>query len=161
MIWGWDAVPDHLNQHKNPEAWKGKDGEWKRWLKGLQAFRFEGLPKLVFARKGAGSYRYENSDGSLQWESYYRLRACKPWFDSTIHPLYLSRIQPWTRWAVYLNWPFFFHIHWFYRQKDVLEYPNTDTNHLNIFKYFEVSFGFKRDADGVSWLTMFLGGRTE
>jgi hypothetical protein len=153
----WSALPDHLNPHKNPKAWIGTDTEWKRWLKGLFAFgprakeewaRFRELPITLFKSGGEGFWRYEDSTGSKQFTHQYAFS-------------YLSRIQPWIRWSVFLNWPLFFHFHVIYRKKDVLKYPETDTDELNIGKAFVFDAGFKRDGDSVYWLTAFLGGRFE
>lgn len=154
----WSALPDHLNPHKNPEAWKGKDGEWKRWLKGFLSFgprakepwaRFREFPKVLFKIGGEGSWRYESSSGSLQFAHEY---------EST----YLSRIQCWKRWAFFITWPLYFSFHVYYRKKDVLKYPDTDSDKLNIFKMFIFQIGFKRDGDLVYSLTMQgPGGRFE
>ena len=153
----WDALPDHLNPYKNPNAWKGTDTEWKRWIKGYLAFgprskhwwaKFREIPITLLKVGHGGFWRYENSDGSLQFTSY-----CKG--------SYLSRIQPWKRWHIFVSWPLFFSFSWIYRREDVLKYPDTDTNKLDISKAFVFQIGFKRDADLVYWLTAFLGGRFE
>lgn len=153
----WSALPDHLNPHINPDAWKGKDGEFKRWIKGWLAFgprakekwaKFRELPNTLFKFGGEGQWRYESTAGNLQ-------------FTKETPSTYLSRIQPWKRWAFSVSWPFFIHFHAFYKKKDVLKYPANDTNHLDIRKCFVFDFGMKRDGDLVYWLTAFLGGRFE
>lgn len=153
----WDALPDHLNPYKNPDAWKGTDTEWKRWIKGFLAFgprckaswaRFRELPINLFKFGGLGNWRWETSDGKFQFSHEY---------DHT----YLSRIQPWKRWHIFVSWPLFFSCAVIYKKKNVLKYPDTDTNKLNILKAFVFQGGFKRDADCVFWLTVFLGGRFE
>lgn len=159
MIWGWDALPDKLNPYKNPNAWKGTDTEWKRWVKGLQAFRFEGLPRTLFAARGRGPFRWENSDGSKKIADY----ADRVLFRESLQDAgyYLSRIQYWTRWHVQLQWPLFFAVHVYHRPLDVPMFPNEPREDLSIKRMFSFQIGFKRDGDGVSWLTMFLGGRWE
>jgi hypothetical protein len=74
--------------------------------------------------------------------------------------MYLSRIQLWSRFHFQIQWPlyFAFHVYWF--KKDVMVYPDTNTNHLTIKNMFTISAGFKRDSD-CTWLTAAIGGRFE
>jgi hypothetical protein len=65
------------------------------------------------------------------------------------------------RWAFFVSWPLFFSFSVIYRKADVMNYPDTDTDHLDIRKCFVIQAGFKRDGDLVYWLTAFLGGRFE
>lgn len=158
----WSALPPQLNPHLNPDAWKGMDTEWKRWVKGWFAFgpratqkwaQFREIPYTLFSKKGSGDWRFE--DGRMQIGIKENLARI------SYSPFYLSRVQPWCRWAFYINWPLFIHFHVFYRAKDVMAFPDTDSDKLSILKYFEFAIGFKRDADVVYWLTMFIGGKTE
>lgn len=171
----WSAVPDHLNPHINPTAWKGTDQDvwWKRWLipyKGWMAFgpratekwaRFREVPYTLFARKGKGYYRLESSDGHREWGVHDITETI--WFDSNeeVPPIYLSRSQYWTKWHIQLQWPLFvaFHIYW--RLRDVPSFPDRPREDLSILHMFQFQIGFKRDADKVYWLTMGAGGRHE
>ncbi len=154
------SLPPHLRDKAN---WiKTDQNVWYKWwwlnfkLRWLSFgprseekwARFREYPKTLFMYQFGGQTRYENTDGTL---------------NSVIprNEFYLSRIQPWCRFMVYLNWPFYFHIHFFYLPRYVLKEPNLNTNTLNILKMITFAFGFKRDGDRVYWLTAFLGGRFE
>lgn len=120
--------------------------------------RFREYPITLIGLFGEGYSRWESSSGDKQDKGDVGLMLVA---NEEKMGMYLSRIQPWSRYAIFINWPLFFHFHVFYKQRDVLKYPETKTNHLNIGKYFEVAFGFKRDGDLVYWLTAYIGGRTE
>lgn len=169
------ALPDHLNPEKNPDAWKGTDQEvWykKGWIKfrlkwltfGPRATewwaKFREYPITLIGIRGKGFWRLESTDGSYQEPTSIKTIKNIDWAESP-NATYLSRIQPWCRYAAYLNWPLFFHFHIFWIEKAMMIPVDTNSDRLNILKYFEVSFGFKRDGDKVYFLTAFVGGRTE
>ncbi len=170
----WSAVPPHLNPHINPDAWKGTDQDvwWKRWLipfKGWMAFgpratekwaKFREYPWLLFAAKGKGYFRWENTDGS--WETIDTPQKIgQQTFDWTGAAVYLSRSQYWTKWHIQLQWPLFIAFHIYWRLRDVPSFPDRPREDLSILHMFQFQIGFKRDADRVYWLTAGLGGRHE
>lgn len=112
-------------------------------------------PIVLFAWFGEGTQRWESSDGEEQLSLPNGLS-----FLPGPGKVYLSRIQPWSRFAIYLSYPLFFHFHIFWKSKDVMVYPHKDSDHLTIKKYFEIAGGFKRDGD-CYWLTAYIGGKTE
>jgi len=151
------ALPEHLQDFD----WSGTDNaSWlmrqkkkvQVWLAGGPRvkrgfFKFRELPKTLLALRGGGFLRYENTDGSLvsriSQQGYY-----------------LSRIQPWVRWGVTLQWPFFFNCWFIYRAKDVVKYPKYQSA-FGIGKMFTFGIGYKRDGDKVYWPTANLGGNFE
>jgi len=107
-------------------------------------WRWRDIPKTIFAAKGAGHFRYENTDGSIK----------------LAHPrkdFYLSRIQPWARWGITLQWPFFFNCWWIYKAKNVARYPTYQSD-FGIDQMITWSAGYKRDAQKIYWLTWFGPG---
>jgi len=127
-------------------------------------WKWREIPKILFSIKGKGDYRWENTDGSyiehtvqpaLLWMIRYVLgyTANKP-------KMYLSRIQPWCRWHISLQWPLFFNCHLIYKQKNVRKYPVYQSS-FGITQMITFGIGFKRDSDKVYWLTMNAGGNFE
>lgn len=144
----WSALPDHINE---PHEWDGKDddklGWWGRFRKahkGWFAFgpratewwaRWREVPRILYAIRGNGSFRFENTDGT---DTFYD-DCCNPYPHKgwlTEHNYYLSRVQLWCDWHIGLQWPLFLHGH---------------------FRGWQFYIGFKRDADRVYWLAGFLG----
>ncbi len=117
-------------------------------------FRWRDIPILITALRGPGTYRYENTDGTFVTKRYSRLHSF-PGIE-----IYLSRIQPWCRWHISLQWPLFFNFHVIYRQKNVAKYP-TYRSSFGIDKMVTFGIGCKRDADKIYWLTMNVGGNFE
>ena len=162
------ALPDHLKDFD----WQGTDNaSWlmrqKKKIQVLLAagprvpsgfFKFRDIPLTVFAVNGKGPQRWENTDGSQTLGNF----GSKFEFmeDLSGSGFYLSRIQPWTRWHISLQWPLFFNFHVIYRQKNVVTYP-TYQSAFGITKMFTFGIGFKRDGDKVYWLTMNAGGNFE
>lgn len=113
-------------------------------------WKWRDIPKLLFLLHGQGYTRWENTDGSVIGNE----------FDYYTQEVYLSRIQPWCRWHISLQWPLFFNCHFIYREEDVVKYPKYQSA-FGIKKMFTFGIGAKRDADKVYWLTMFFGGNFE
>lgn len=118
----WSALPDHLNPRKNPEAWKGTDTFWKRWTRGLLSFgpratekwaKWRDCPLSVFAWRGKGLWRVEEKTGKE------RIGMDENTVHSRPDGYFISRIQPFCRFHVALQWPLFVSWHIFWRQKDV------------------------------------------
>lgn len=138
----WSALPPHID---SPDEWTGKDDDdhwytkWRKSVKGWFAFgpratekwaRFREYPKVLFAWRGKGVWRYENdlmdaySRGSRAFISF----APEGW--------YLSRVQYRAKWHIALQWPLFLH------------------GHIGGWQFY---VGFKRDADRVYWLAIYPG----
>lgn len=165
------AIPKHVLERD----WKGTDNDsWLMRLKKKIQYVFAAGPNVpsgfwkwreypitLIVMRGAGELRYENSDGtdfavSMEKTNFhYRLFRSLSEYD-----LYLSRIQPWCRWHISLQWPLFFNCHFIYRAKDVVKYPEYKSA-FGIKKMFTFGIGFKRDGDKVYWLTANLGGNFE
>lgn len=161
------ALPPHLQNFD----WKGTDNaSWlmrqKKKIQVLLAagprvpsgfFRFREIPELIFTLKGGGLWRFENTTGRKIIPFGATFNFLHGIFDPNF---YLSRIQPWTRWHISLQWPFFFNFHIIYSQKNVVDYPTYQSS-FGIDKMFTFGFGFKRDGDKVYWLTANVGGNFE
>jgi len=119
-------------------------------------FKWRDLPLTVFAARGKGTWRLENTDGTdTDVEG-----CCKVKWLQTDPDFYLSRIQPWCRWHIALQWPLYLQFHWIYRQKNVVKYL-TYQSEFGICKLLTLGIGFKRDSDKVYWVTCNLGGNFE
>jgi len=153
-----DALPPHLQDFD----WQGTDNaSWlmrqKKKIQYLLAagprshgfWKWRDIPKTLFAFKGEGDWRYENTDGTYITTD-----------TQNNQPVYLSRIQPWARWGVYLQWPLFFNFWFIYKEKDVVKFPKYQSA-FGIKKMVTAGIGFKRDADKVYWLTANAGGNFE
>lgn len=159
------AIPQHILDRD----WVGTDND--SWLMRLKKkiqyifaagpnvpsgfWKWREYPKVLFSIKGSGYFRVENSDGT---------DSCRAGPDGyLVYPgsaYYLSRIQPWCRWHIVLQWPLFFNCHFIYRTKDVVRYPRYQSE-FGITKMSTFGIGFKRDGDRVYWLTANLGGNFE
>jgi len=122
-------------------------------------FKWRDIPKVLFALKGQGVLRWENSDGTKILHDYQsKILLTTHVKDQKLY--YLSRIQPWCRWHISLQWPLFFNCHYIFRSEDVVLYP-TYQSAFGITKMITFGIGFKRDGDKVYWLTMNAGGNFE
>jgi len=157
------ALPKHLQE----SDWSDTDNaSWlmrqKKKLQYLLAagprvpsgfFKWREIPITLFA-VGKPGFRIENTDGTETtaidepWGflgcTWLRLAKSKRW--------YISRIQPWSRFHINLQWPLFLNFHIIYRQKNVVTFP-TYKSSFGITKMFTFGIGFKRDGDKVYWLT--------
>ena len=112
-------------------------------------WKWREIPKTLVAFKGSGDWRYENTDGTYITTD-----------DKDIHPVYISRIQPWARWGVVLQWPLFFNFWWIYKLKNVALFP-TYKSSFGIKRMVTGGIGAKRDSDRVYWATANFGGNFE
>ena len=162
------ALPDHLQDFD----WAGTDNaSWlmrqKKKLQTLIAasprvpsgfFKWREFPKTLFilfgGNKGKDILRYESTDGKVQ------IGLHEPAWPGTYEAFYLSRIQPWCRWHISLNWPLFFNCHFIYRDRYVVYCPDYKSS-FGITRMFTFGIGFKRDGDKIYWLTANLGGNFE
>ncbi|KKM91740.1 hypothetical protein LCGC14_1225590, partial [marine sediment metagenome] len=163
------ALPPHLRNFN----WKGTDNaSWlMRQKKKIQVylaagprvpsgfFKWREYPVTLFALKSSSRnrphlYRTESTDGN--YHSWVSGDVLLPNWGSqatdhyVVERVYLSRIQPWCRWHISLQWPLFFNCHFIYRQKNVVVYP-TYQSAFGITKMFTFGFGFKRDGDKIYW----------
>lgn len=155
------AIPQHVLDRD----WVGTDNDsWLMRLKKKVQYAFAAGPNVpsgfwkwrdipikLIAVKGKGLWRWEDTDGT-------NIHAAEVYMYHS--ELYLSRIQPWCKWHVSLQWPLFFNCHFIYCQKNVVKYP-TYQSEFGITKMFTFGIGFKRDGDKVYWLTANLGGNFE
>lgn len=118
------------------------------------------LPTTVFAIRGPGLWRLENSNSStivsLNATRVLFFPRLETSYMSVMTPFYLSRVQRWTRWHVRLDWPFFLSAHWYFKASDVPTPTNEhDTDGLLINGYR----GWHRDEDEIFWGDSgFVGG---
>lgn len=164
---GYKLGPDNqswfMRIKKKVQAWfaagpRVSSGFWK-WHE---------FPITSFALKYKGMWRLENTDGTI-FNSESR-NVLFDWIGYIIKDygpgkrvgefLYLSRIQPWTRWHFSINWPFFVNFHLIYRVKDIVEYPEYRSD-FGIGKMFTFYFGWKRDSNKVYIPTIYGGGNFE
>lgn len=167
---GINALPDKLRYDKNPDAWKGTDNaSWlMRLKKKIQSHLALGprdgsareFPIILFARRGLGVWRRENSKVTVFSPSIGSKSSYKFFRDYSDINLYLSRIQCWCRWHIALQWPLFFQCHIFWKKQNVVKYPDYKSD-FGLKKLFNFHIGYKRDADKVYWPTMFIGGNFE
>ena len=165
------ALPPHLQDFD----WQGTDNaSWlmrqKKKIQYLLAagprvpsgfFKWREVPRPIFAYFSKdGDSRIESSDGSVQYAGSVGLWHWRHDMSFMNPPMYISRIQPWTRWHISLQWPLFFNFHVIYRQKNVVTFP-TYQSEFGITKMLTFGFGFKRDGDKVYWLTGNIGGNFE
>jgi hypothetical protein len=150
------ALPDNYVIGPDNQSWlmrlKKKVQIWLAAGPRASGFwKWREIPKHLIAIKGQGKWRYENTDGT----EFYGLADTFIFKDS-----YISRIQPWCRWHVSLQWPLYFNCHWIYCQKNVVAFP-TYQSEFGITKMLTFGIGFKRDADKVYWLSANAGGNFE
>lgn len=80
----------------------------ERWAKWRE------FPIVLFAWFGPGDSRWEESNGLFAVRSTNKpVFFYKPW------TLYLSVIQYWCDWSIQLQWPLFFAVHWYNKNKKV------------------------------------------
>lgn len=166
----FSALPDKLNPRINPNAWVGSDNDtwYARWTLKFQGFfafgpratqawaKWREIPKVLFAIKGKGPWRWEYTDGSIELFDYEGpvLR------DKTLgaSKFYLSRVQYYTRWHFAIQWPLqlTFHIYWKERSIPAIGgRPSNASLKTMLFVYGPTH----RDADIVYWiLSFFIGG---
>jgi len=167
------AIPQHVLDRD----WEGTDND--SWLMRLKKkvqyvfaagpnvpggfWKWREIPLLLFYASPKWT-RIENTDGSWTGKA-----SIPPGFGNiemitntgkTVESVYVSRIQPWCRWHISLQWPLFFNCHVIYRSKNVVKYPKYQSE-FGITKMFTFGIGFKRDGDKVYWLTSNLGGNFE
>lgn len=125
-------------------------------------FKWRDIPMTLLAYFGKGVSRWENTDGTeiKQYRSGLFYRRPYMWWGYQEPYYYISRIQPWAKWGLVLQWPLFLNIWFIYIQKDVVE-PPTYRSAFGISRMFTLGMGFKRDSDKVYWLTCNLGGNFE
>lgn len=148
------ALPNHLDSKEEIENnfpddsqfgdnWFGR--AWKRFKKISKYYfvfgyrdihwyhRFRRNPMTLLALFGEGESRWEND--------FMNIRSInKPIFlyAPSDQQFYLSRVQYWCDWHIQLAWPLFFSCH---------------------FGKWQFYCGFKRDADGVYWVSLFIGAK--
>lgn len=142
------ALPEHLDE---AHEWDGKDDDdhwytsWRKHVKGWFAFgpramewwaKFREYPKLLVVVYGRGRLRWENTDGSISDAISQPSFIGNQSFLWTGEAVYLSRVQYHTNWHIQLQWPLFLGFH---------------------FRQWQGYIGFKRDADRVYWLALYLG----
>lgn len=163
----WSALPEHLNTPEKVElafpddsqfgtkTWYGRLYKWfQKKSKPWTAFgpratewwaRFREVPKnLIVICPPTGSIRIENDD---RGEGI----VLSDWI---LPGWYVSRQQKWKRWSIQVNWPLFIAVH----RYDKLHYtqvPGVPEDSDGKLWFFYV--GFKRDADKVYWLGIYLG----
>lgn len=169
------AIPKHVLDRD----WKGTDND--NWLMRLKKkvqylvaagpnvpsgfWKWREMPLTVFAmRSQYGWFRLENTDGSKVGPRSTTIITLNQdlFVNGMIDPddAYISRIQPWCRWGIVLQWPLFFNCWFIYRKRDVVSPPRYKSA-FGIKKMATFGIGFKRDGDKVYWLTMNGGGNFE
>jgi len=163
------AIPKHVLDRD----WKGTDNDsglmrLKKKLQYLVAagpnvpsgfWKWREIPTSLFAIRGYGQWRLEDTDGSNIYtypKTNYDFKINADWKYFS----YLSRIQPWSQYGIVLQWPLFFNCWFIYRKRDVVSPPRYKSA-FGIKKMFTFGIGFKRDGDKVYWLTANLGGNFE
>lgn len=115
------------------------------------------FPKVLFAIKGKGVWRYENTDGTAE---YFAGSPHLTHIDTLggAVPVYLSEIQYWCRAHVALKWPLGWSYHWFLPSRpDCKPFDRPIDDH----KMWGGRGGNRRDADGINWFPSWFGpGRT-
>lgn len=119
-------------------------------------WKWRDIPITLIGLRGKGIWRYEDTGGD-------NITAVSKPDNVVFEKLrynYISRIQPWARWGIVLQWPLFFNCWFIYREKDVVSPPRYKSS-FGIFRMFTFGVGFKRDADKVYWATANMGGNFE
>jgi len=164
----WSAYPKKYKLGKDNDVW------WKRWVfKYIQVpltggprvipassfWKWREIPMTLFAIRGEGDWRVENTDGSKVWDIVtWRIKSLNIFAKS--YEYYLSRIQPWTRWHFALMWPLGIHWSIIWREKDVVKYPKYKSN-FGIKKMFAGYLGWIRDSDKIYKPKLYIGGNFE
>ena len=116
---------------------------WARWRK---------IPKVLFAIKGNGWWRFETTNGGA-----FKQGILQPTiFNWSATGMYLSRIQYYARWHFAIQWPLMVSCHVYPKAADVphVDQPLPDTDGKLWFFYWN-----HFDADLVYWMiiSIFLG----
>lgn len=133
---------------------------WARWRE---------YPKTLFAiRSKQGIFRTEREgwerdtafDGDDKRSTLFNtdMPVCRGRESGLINidPGYLSRVQYYTRWAIQVQWPLMFAMHFYKKAADVPEWGKPRQNTDGKLWFFYV--GAHRDADKVYWFpSAFLG----
>lgn len=158
----WDALPEHINE---PSEWKNTDDDkvwWMRWrlkIKGWFAYsyrskywwaRWRRTPKVLFAIKGAGPWRFENDRFDYMGEELKFAEVSPGW--------YLSRIQYYCRWHFKIMWPLFIAGHVYPKAADVPK-PGEPVGDAQDGKLYQAYAGAARDADQVYWFPSAAAGK--
>lgn len=122
--------------------------------------RWREFPITLFAIRGAGYWRFENSSGSFETSLRDTTRRVLFFFYPSLPgddnaPLYLSRQQLWTRWSFQLQWPLFIAFHWYKKPLDVI--PQGEHVDRDGCLFFAYRF-WHRDTDAYWGDGGFLGG---
>ena len=141
------ALPEHLDE---AHEWDGKDDDdhwytsWRKHVKGWFAFgpratewwaKFREYPVTLLALRGNGTWRFETNETSFEFGMFTPFFHLLDWkLSKDSH--YLSRVQYYNDWHIALAWPLFLH------------------GHVGNWQFY---IGFKRDADRVYWLALYLG----
>lgn len=168
------ALPDHLNSREEIEAnfpdddqygntWYGKAFRWfKKETRGYRAFgpratewwaRWREQPIVLLAVRGKGAWR---------WESFISgdvLDFREPFEDLTKYNYYLSRIQPYCRWHVAVQWPLqvTFHCYWKASTVPSVTQARIETSYTDMIAGYGPTH---LDKDWVYWIfSFFVGGR--
>lgn len=131
--------------HKKTKTWfafsyRCKE-RWARWRR---------YPAVLFAVCGGGPWRYESNfgiwirgGGVLVFDNGYAK------FNWDTPYGYMSRIQPYSRWHVAIQWPLMISFHWYPKKRDVLrpEEPLSNADGKAVVGYWG-----HYDADNVYWM---------
>lgn len=129
---------------------------WYLWPIGVMpvARKWRLLPTVLFAVKGGGPWRIENTDSTIITSLdgmpnpmfFPRLETSAA---SVMTPFYLSRIQLFCRWHFAISWPFLIQGHFYFRSKDVEKPsgPHEDKDG-KVFSFYR---GWHRDEDEIYW----------
>jgi hypothetical protein len=153
----WNKATKHWDAF-GPRSPKGF--AFSMWPPFVLMRKWREYPTTIFAWHGGGYLRLENTDSSIivpmklpKFIFFPRLETSAA---SVMVPFYLSRIQPWVRWHIQLQWPLFFCFHWYKTQGDVQkegEYADRDG------KLTMGYVGAKRDGDRIFWYIAAYFGR--
>ena len=136
----------------------------KSFYEAFKAFwKWREIPVTLVALKGNGIYRLENTNSTVFFpihkvELFKTIKIAYIFPYRTVHFTgYLARIQPWCRWHITVQWPFFISFHIFYRKADVIEFLKYKEN-FGIKKLFNFYMGFRRDKDKKYRFRSYIGG---
>lgn len=110
------------------------------------------MPTTIFAIKGKGNWRIENTDSTqiapLTWHDFLVFPRLETSAASIMTPFYLSRVQRWCRWHVALQWPFLIQFHFYFHASDV---PSASNEHDTDGQLIGGYRGWHRDGDEIFW----------
>lgn len=115
--------------------------KWAKW---------RDIPKLLWAKKGAGYWRFEADGKQDKWFD----GDAKEWLKEN-PGYYLSRNQYWCVSHQAILWPLFHSFHKYKDPKDVLPVGKKDDRDGKIRMFY---VGAKRDADRVFWFPAIYPG---